>query len=140
MYYIDNNGDFTYDELSISGARTCSISFKKADGEEWDEKKAVMSYEPFVEAKNARGVIFGAHIRAVEAQSVNFYLEYFDIFFKHSGVHRESATENISYNFLKIGKYFKLPEGTAYFKPGIEVRGKITALTFFYPFAYLSNR
>jgi hypothetical protein len=132
MYYIDQDGVFTYDELTISGARTCSLTL--TDKEQSSETS--LFYEPFAELKNRTAIVFGMHMRAVNIVHAEFYIEFYDGGFKKINTLYEDVTSDIGHNFSKIGKFFKPPEASVYFKPGLKICGNVTALTIFYPFAY----
>ncbi|MDR3293557.1 MAG: hypothetical protein LBT20_05590 [Clostridiales bacterium] len=136
MYYIDESGSFTYDELTVSGAHTCSLSIPKGQS----EKEVSLYYEPFAELKKGCNILFGSHIRAVEYSEIGLYIEYYDEFFQKISTATENIAPSVKHVFTKIYRRFQPPETALYFKVGIRVQGKTTALTLFYPFAYFERQ
>lgn len=133
MYYVDEGGVFSHDELCISGARTLSLTLR-------DAPRAVLFYEPFIEVKNAKGIILGLTARAVTVCSFVLALDFYNQFFQKLNTVEEDIAKSVNHSFNRLYRLFEVPKDAVYFRPLFISGGRTTALTFFYPFAYLKLR
>jgi hypothetical protein len=122
-------GPITYDKLSISGFRTCSITMTTAG-------VAQDFYQPLLPTLGRMALTFGFNIRTVDADQISYVADFFDASQKPVSTKEKVITPNVAYNFSEVNTQFLLPSNAAFVKLSIKFTGRVTACTYWMPHAY----
>lgn len=123
--FFSGTGPITYDDLSIGGFRTCSITQASGIAQDF--------YQPLIEVKGRMIVTYGWNIRAVDADQILYVADFYDADKEFKSSKEKNVTQKISYNFKAVNTQFLIPSGADYMKLSVKFVGKITACTFWAP-------
>ena len=128
--YFTFAGPFTYDDFSINGYRTCSLTMPASD-----DILAQHVYDPSI-IVNGSNFYWGIRIRAVDAHKVDLAIDYYDSAGDLMQSDRFPITHLMDHHFQLIINRFKVPEIAQTLRVFLDFSGKITACTFCQPTAY----
>ncbi|MDR3553013.1 MAG: hypothetical protein P4L75_07810 [Clostridia bacterium] len=120
-------GPITYDRLSIGGCRTCSITM--ADGVAQD------FYLPLIDVAGMPAIRYGFTIRVIDADHIAYAAEFYNRSKTPLRCEIRDITEGVNYSFRDVGACFDIPSDAAFVRLSIRFTGKITACTYWAPYA-----
>lgn len=117
-------GPVTYDNLSINGYRTCSITMM-----------APMMAQDFYDPS---GISWGFIIRTVDADYIALAAEFYDRNMNLIRAFENPITNGVTYEFRPVISKFMVPFGAEKVRLSIKFIGKVTACTYYAPVAFYS--
>lgn len=126
-----NTGPLTYDDFTLRGYRTCSITMSSDNS-----VTARSAYDPLIEIHGQTALCFGVIVRAVELQHMALVADFYtqdDTLLRSV---RHSLTSRVTSTFARRTTRFAIPCGARTVRIAIEFTGKVTACTFCAPLAY----
>lgn len=128
--YFSGNGS-TYDDFTINGCRTCSITM-------YTDCKEIGRdiYNPAISVCGKQCICWGYCIRAIDAACIVLVADFFDASHSRIIALRCPIKDQITNQFHQIMGRFPIPSNASTVKLSMEFTGKITACTFYAPTAY----
>ncbi len=126
-----NTGPLTYDDFSLRGYRTCSITMSNDNS-----VIARSAYDHPIEIHGQSALSFGVIARAVELQHMALVADFFTEDDELLRSVRHSLTSRVTSEFGRRTTRFAIPCGARTVRLAIEFTGKVTACTFCAPLAY----
>lgn len=121
-----------YDDLSISGYRTCSLTMDDPNTE------ASTVYEPAIDVRGRHAVTWGYLIRAAEAEGIALAADFYDEENRLIAAPRRHLGWKIRTGFHRHVNRFRVPPQAATVRLSLRFSGKVSACVFLAPAAYYS--
>lgn len=128
-------GPVTYDNLSINGYRSCSISMMPST---MGIMMAQDFYDPLINVRGRNNISWGFTIRVVDANYIALVADFFDRNMNLIRSFENPITREVTYQFKPIISNFRVPTGAENVRLSIKFIGKITACTYNAPVAFYS--
>lgn len=127
--YFSAVGPVTYDKLSITGYRTCSITMTTP-------AYAQDYYDPLINVQGKTSIYFRYIIRSVDADAIYLVAEFTNNMGAPVMTTEKMITKDVSYNFNEVTAKFMIPPFASKVRLALKFMGKVTACTYYSPAAY----
>lgn len=129
--YFSNSGPITYDNFTINGYRTCSLTM---DGTAFSA--AANQYDEEISVCYQKAIVFGYFLRAIDVEIIFLQAEFYDASNNLLEVCKKDIAREMCADFHDITGTFPIPCGAVRVKLSLQFKGKCTAVSFGGPFAY----
>ena len=124
----------TYDDLSIDGYRTCSITMAADSG-----MIGIDRYDPAIDVSGQCAISWGYIIRVTDADSIMLIADFHDC--NNNLIHSSQCniTQNVDWCFSRQMCRFPIPCDAQYVHLSMQFKCKVTSCTFYAPMAFFCN-
>lgn len=137
--YFSAVGPVTYDNFSINGYRSCSITmFPQMMIAMMMPMMAQDFYNPLINVRGRTGISWGSTIRTIDADYIALVADFFDGNMNLIRTFENPVTNVVTYEFKPIISRFMIPVGAENVRLSHKFVGKVTACTFYAPVAFYS--